>query len=336
MDRIKMSSPFDKNTEAPKSAFKELAIESQAEVKAVTEKLAIGHKPVASNRWSAENMRAWMNKSKITKKSSICALFVGHPKVGKSGVLLDVLTESDIDEGKQLIVYELNSDQGCDVNKKEFHNNNDNIIILNPREYIQDKEGIWQPDYIATMAKIKSSIQTIKEDIESNKLNVKAIGFDGLDIFLSEICESQMRMEEHIDAAGGVSMRFWKNRNKYYYDTLNMIFDIDVDKYFTTHYSSRSRDDKTGQYNDKRTVSKLNDSLVYGCQKSTADKVHQIVEFTDQTRIIAGKKHIRIVATIVADRRSLNTYMNDIVIAETGSDGKIKWNGKELLERKLE
>ncbi len=314
-----MSSPFEK-----------LVDQSKTLEQTVTEKLAEGHK--VPSRFSPENMREWMKKSKQTKNSSICALFIGHPKVGKSGVLLDCRTEQDKIDGKKIIIFELNSDQGCDVNKSIFHNNDDNIVILNPREYKLDEQGIWQPDYITTMSRIKAAIQTIKEDIK-NESNIKAIGFDGLDIFLSEICESQMRMEEHIDAAGGVSMRFWKNRNKYYFDVLNMIFDLDIQKYFITHYAPRSRDEKNGQYNDKRTISKLNENLVYACQKSTSDKVHQIVEFTDQTRIVSGKKHVKIVVTIVADRRSLDTYMKEIVIAETGQDGKVKWNGQSILER---
>jgi hypothetical protein len=337
-----MASPFenkpvDKSPPAATSIFKGLAEDYKVGQTVIAEKLAAGHKPVKSERFSAENMRAWMDKSKKTKKSSICALMIGHPKIGKSGVLLDCLTDQDIIDGKKLIIFELNSDQGCDVNKKEFHGDNDNIIILNPSGdrdmYIQDKEGNHQLDYIAVMAKIKATIQTIKEDIENGDESVKAIGFDGLDIFLSEICESQMRMEEHIDAAGGVSMRYWKNRNKYYYDVLNMILSIDVDKYLITHYAPRSRDDKTGQYNDKRTVSKLNDNLVYSCQKSTTDKMHQIIEFTDHTQIKQGKKHVKIVATMIADRRSFNSYMDNITIAETGPDGKVVWNGKAILER---
>lgn len=315
----------------PKSAFKELANESKEADKVVTEKLAVAHKTPTGERFSAEKMREWMQKSTKTKKSSICALYIGPPKIGKSGVLLDIRTDEEIAKGRKLYIFELNSDQGADVNKAIFHPNDDNIIVLNPREYLLDKDGIWQPDYIGTMAKIKQCIQVIKEDYEAGT-DIKAVGVDGLDIFLGEICESQMRMEEHIDAAGGVAMRFWKNRNKYYYDVLNMIFDIDVDKYFITHYAPRSRDDK-GQFNDKRTISKLNETLVYACQKSTADKVHQIVEFTDETKIVAGKKHVKITATMIADRRTLNTYMDKITIAETQSDGTVKWNGQTLLER---
>ena len=337
-----MINPFEKKVAPkedapPSSTFQVLSNESKVVQEAVVTKLAIGHKVPTGKRFSPENMRAWMEKSKKTKKSSICALMIGQPKIGKSGVLLDCLTDEQIAAGKKLIIFELNSDNGCDVNKKEFHNENDNIIVLNPSEdssmYIPDKEGNLQLDYIAVMAQIKATIQTIKQDIENGDDTIQAIGFDGLDIFLTEVCESQMRMEEHIDAAGGVAMRYWKNRNKYYYDVINMLLSIDVDKYFITHYAPRSRDDKTGQYNDKRTVSKLNESLVYACQKSTTDKMHQIIEFDDRTQIVKGKKQVKIIATMVADRRSLNSYMDNLIIAETGPDGKVKWNGKAVLTK---
>lgn len=312
------------------SPFKQLAEESKVTEKAANIEMSVIHK--TTGRFTKENLRAWMQKGKQTKKSDICALLVGDPKIGKSGVLLDALSDEDITTGKQMIIFEMNSDQGCDVNKKLFHAEKDNIMILNPREYIQDKEGKWVLDYIATMEKIKSTIQLIKEDVEAG-VNIKVIAIDGLDIFLSEICESQMRMEEHIDAAGGVAMRFWKNRNKFYYDVINMMLDIDVDKYFITHYSLRSRDDKTGAYNDKRTVSKIDEKLVYNCQKSTTDKVHQVIEFEDQTRIVSGKRKIKIVAHMIADRRSYDNYMKTLIIAETDEDGTVKWNGKNILER---
>lgn len=317
MGKLNMVSPFEK-----------LANESKVSEQIVNEKLTEGHK--SPSKFSLENMREWVEKSKKPKNSSICALFVGDPKIGKSGVLLDCRTEQEKQEGKKIVVFELNRDNGCSLNKKEFHQNDENIIILNPWEDVQDKDGIWSPDYLSTMSRIRSAIQMYKEDIQ-NGANIKMIAFDGLDIFLNEICESQMRMEEHIDAAGGVSPRFYKNRNKYYYDTINMLLDIDIAKVFITHFSPRSRDDKTGQYNDRRSISKLNENLVYSCQKSTGDKMHQIVEFVDRTRIVNGKKQIKIVATIVADRRSYDNYMKEIVIAETGSDGKVKWNGQNIL-----
>jgi len=330
MGSVNMATPFKKVEDSPPSVFKEMSEEINAANKEKELKIAAGHK--SSPRFSSENMRKWIDDGKKTKKSSICALLVGDPKIGKSGIALDCRTEQQKNDNEKVIVFELNSDQGTNLNKATFHKEDDNIVVLNPREYSKDEEGEWMPDYILTMSRIKSAIRMIKEDI-NNGDKIVAIVLDGLDIFLNEICEGQTRINEEIDAAGGLGIRFYKNRNAYYYNILNLLFDLDVDKYLITHYASRTRDSNTGIWNDRRTVSKLNENLVYAAQKSTSDKVHQIIEFTDKTRIVNGKRQVKIIATIVADRRSLETYMKEIVIAETGSDGKVQWYGQNILNK---
>lgn len=282
--------------------------------------------------YTNENIADWIQSSQKPKKSSICVLFVGHPKSGKTGVALDCRTNQDKEEHKKVVAIELNSDQGCDVCRKEHHDNDPDIIVLNPREYSKDSKGEWQPDYVKTMARIKATLQYLKD--EQDNLNMKAIIFDGLDIFLSEICEAQMRVDEHLDVSGGVSPRFWKKRNEYYFKILNMLFDIDVDKYLLTHYGSRRRNDKTGDWDDERQVSKADPTLVYSCQKTTPDKMHQIVEFADNTRVEKGVKKIELIATIISDRRTLETHMDTICIAKTDESGKVKWFGQSILEKK--
>ena len=182
------------------------------------------------------------------------------------------------------------------------------------------------------MEKIKATLQELRDNLD--EYNLKAVVFDGLDIFLGEICEQQMRADEHVDVSGGLSQRFWKKRNDYYFQTLNLLFDIDVDKYFITHYAPKRRNDKTGDLDDDRYESKLNNLLVFACQKSTPDKMHQIVEFTDNTKITKGVKQVELVATIISDRRSLDSHMTPIIFAKTGEDGKVKWTGQSILERK--
>ena len=268
----------------------------------------------------------WIKEKRSITTNSVCVMFVGHPKTGKTGCALDCRTDEEIKSNKKIIAIELNSDQGCEINRNKHHNNDQNIIILNPREYSYDEKGEWQPDYIKTMAKIKSLLQYLKNNID----DVAAIVFDGLDIFLTEICESQMRIDEHIDITGGVSLRYWQKRNEYYYKILNMLLDINTNKYLITHFTSRRRDDKTGAYDDDRLVSKVDDKFVHACQKNTPDKVHQIVEFHDNTKIVDGKPVIELVATIVSDRTNLITHMKKVVIAKNEED-KIIWNGKALL-----
>lgn len=282
--------------------------------------------------FTKEQIKTWINEAKKPKRSSICALFIGHPKSGKTGVALDCRTEEDKKAHKRIIAFELNSDQGCDVCRKEHFGNDPDIIVLNPREYSTDSKGKYVPDYILTMEKIKATLQEIRDDLDA--YNLKAVVFDGLDVFLGEICEQQMRADEHVDVSGGLSQRFWKKRNDYYFQVLNLLFDIDVDKYLITHYSPKRRNEKTGDFDDDRYPSKLDSNFVYGCQKTTPDKCHQIIEFTDKTKIEKGVKKVKLVATIISDRRSLDRHLDEIIIAETGEDGKAKWTGQTILERK--
>ena len=276
--------------------------------------------------FSDDDIVRWIKASRNPKKSDICAMFVGHPKTGKTGCALDCFTDEEKESGLKVIAIELNSDNGCELNRKQYHQG-ENIVVLNPREYSQDESGDWQPDYVRTMAKIKSLIQYIAHNTD----DVGAIVFDGLDIFLSEICESQMRIDEHIDISGGVSQRYWKKRNDYYFKIVNMILDIDVDKYFITHFAVR-RTDENGNFDDDRTVSKVDERFVYACQKTTADKMHQIVELHDKTRIVNGKPQIELTATIVSDRRNLASHMQTITIAKSEGD-EIVWNGRAILKR---
>jgi len=175
------------------------------------------------------------------------------------------------------------------------------------------------------------SIKILKDDIENGTLKA-IIGFDGLDSFQSKVCEGQMRMDHHLDVTGGVSPRYWKKRNEYYDEVIELLLSIDTDIYFITHFVERSRDQDTHLFNDKRTVSKLDPNFVYGCDKGTANMMSQIVEFNDDTKIVQGKKQAKLRATIISDRRDLARHMDEIIIAEEIND-KIVWSGKSILKR---
>lgn len=246
----------------------------------------------------------WMNKGESIK-SEICALFVGDPKTCKTGTALDRRTPEDIAAGKKIICIELNSDNGCKINKKIFHKDDPSIIVVDPREFSVDGSGDWEFDYIKTMAKIKAFLAYIKSN--QDKLNIKAIVFDGADVYLSEVCEGQMRMDEHIDVSGGVKMTYWKRRNKYFYDVMNMLFTIDVDKYIITHYK---KDDEGKK--------------IYSIQANFPDKVHQTVEFRKD------EKTNKTYAKVVDDRRNKpEILLKDQLIMEI-VDGKKVWHKLEL------
>ncbi len=241
--------------------------------------------------------------------SEICALYVGLPKTTKTGCSLDIRTPEEIQEGKKIWVMELNSDNGSKLNKKVFWNDDPSIIVIDPREFnIDETTGDWNFDYIKTMAKIKAFLMYLK--LNYKKLNTKAIVVDGIDVLLSEICENQLRMEKNLDAAGGVQMSFWKIRNKYFYDILNMLFTIDVDKYLITHLK---------EDNDTK-------KLVYSVQKDLPDKLHNIVEFRKDEK--ANKCY----AKVVADRRNRPDLLGKefCTMESDPVTGKRIWHGFKL------
>lgn len=256
--------------------------------------------------FTSKDIEGWMAEGESIK-SDICALLVGDPKTGKTGMALDCRTEEEKKAGMKIICIELNSDNGCKLNKKTFHSDDPSIIVIDPREFsINEVTGDWEFDYIQTMAKIKAFLMYVKQNL--GKLNLKAIVFDGGDVFLSEICENQMRMDEHIDVSGGVKMTFWKKRNKYFYDVMNLLFTIDVDKYIITHFKEEMDTKKK----------------IYSIQKDFPDKMHQIIEFKKDPKT---NKHY---AKITDDRRNKPALLNqDILIMEI-TDGKKIWHGLKL------
>lgn len=263
--------------------------------------------PVAPT-FSTKEIEGWITEGNSVN-SEICALYVGLPKTTKTGCSLDCRTPEEIAEGKKIWVLELNSDNGSKINKKVFWKDDPSIIIIDPREFsIDETTGDWNFDYVKTMAKIKAFLMYLKQNYK--RLNTKIIVLDGIDVLLSEICENQLRMEKNLDAAGGVTMSFWKIRNKYFYDIVNMLFTIDCDKYLITHLKE--------DFDSKK--------LIYSVQKDLPDKLHQIVEFRKD------EKTNKFYAKVVADRRDRPDLLGkEFCTMETDPmTGKRIWHGFKL------
>ena len=254
--------------------------------------------------FSAKDMEAFMEGGKVVN-STICALIVGPPKSCKTGICLDSISKEELEKGMKVVYLEFNHDHGGRINKKIFHSDHPGIIVLDPTETSADENGDEVVDYIRTMTKIKVFLKYLKDN--KDKLNLKAIVVDGADRFLSEICERQMRLDENIDVTGGVSLKYWMVRNRYFHDVMDRLLEIDVDKYIISH---PKEDKDTGK-------------ISYGVQKDFPDRVHQIVE----TRY--DVKTNKYYAKIVADRRDNPNLNKDILIMEV-VDGRKIWYGLKL------
>lgn len=256
--------------------------------------------------FSNKDIEEFLNEG-VVVNSDICSLIVGLPKTAKTGICLDSRTEEEIKEGKKLVYIEFNHDHGGRINKKVFHKNDPSILVIDPTVVeADDITGEDKVNYIKTMAKIKATLRYIKENKE--KLNIKTIIVDGADRFLSEICEQQMRLDEHIDVTGGVSLKYWLKRNKYFHDVMDMLLNIDVDKYIISH---PKEDKETGK-------------ITYGVQKDFPDRVHQIL----MTRY--DEKTNKFYVKVIADRRDRPDLIGKEFITMEIIDGKKKWYGFRL------
>jgi hypothetical protein len=259
----------------------------------------------AAPLFSDVDIEKWMEEGK-TIHSGICCLISGAPKTCKTGITLDCRTEEEIKDGMKIIYIECNHDNGGRINKKVFHKDDPNIITLDITELkIDEDTGDQVVDYQRSMAKVKALLKWVRENKE--KLKLKALIFDGADRFLSEYAERMMRLTENIDVTGGVSMKYWMLRNRYFNDVMDRLLEIDVDRYIITHPKT---DTDTGK-------------VTYGVEKNFPDRVHQIIE----TRF--DPKTNKYYAKIVADRRD-NSLLNKEIIVMEIVDGKKIWHNYKL------
>lgn len=204
--------------------------------------------------FSNEEIEAWM-KEKSSIISTECIGIIGADGTGKSGIALDCRTPEEVKEGKKIIVLDL--DGGCLPIKIKYHNNDENIIVKDPTVYKTDEEGT-NVDYEATMEKIMATVTWLNSKKDKS---IKAIVLDGCDKLL-KIAEYQMRIDEHIDAVGGVQLRYWNKRNISYFRILEAIKKLPCDKYFITHLKT---DRDTGK-------------IIPAWEKTTSDFLWSILE----------------------------------------------------------
>src|SRR3990167_6565265 len=158
--------------------------------------------------YSNEQVKEWFNV-KYSNKVLLNLLILGLDGTGKSGIAVDLLSEQDIKEGKKIVIIDL--DGGNLPIIETYHKNKiNNIICINPLLTCETNEGT-EIDYKRTFAKIRAVVRYIEQNYQQEK--IKAIIFDGLSTAL-KYAELNMRMEKHLLPDQGVSMLYWKNRNK--------------------------------------------------------------------------------------------------------------------------
>lgn len=163
-------------------------------------------------------------------KSKVCALLYGKDGTGKSGIVLDAAKQLKDDE--KMVIIDL--DGGCEPIALTHHSDeykNRKIIIKNPIvATVTDKDV--EIDYQQTMNNIKKVLYYLKNNIEKHK--VRIIVLDGLSTLL-KYCEYQTRSDKHIAADGGMQLRYWINRMRFFLTIMEVAKSLPCDRYFIAH-----------------------------------------------------------------------------------------------------
>ena len=201
-------------------------------------------------------------------------------------------------------------DRGVTTLKDEFWGSDDRIIVLDPYEYVLEKQtNRLRVDYQATMTKVKSVLFYLKVN---DWPGLHTILLDGLDALLT-LAELQMRVDLDTDEASGISRRYWIRRNRYFDETFDLMMSLDLCRIFTNHFKV-SRPDE-----------------IYGTRDSL-QAVNQIYECSIET---SGLLDFALTATVMADRVSLGNLGRKWNIAERKGE-EVTWYGLPPLKNAVD
>lgn len=164
--------------------------------------------------------------------SPICCVLYGDDGVGKSGVALDSRTKEDIENGRKVVVIDLDNSSG--PLKTRYFPNDENIVILDPVE-LDMKGGI---DYVSSYNKVLAIVKYLIEN--EKELNLASVCLDGLDSLL-KMCEYVMRYEDlKIDPDAQIKDSWqWARRNRRYLTVVLLLKRLQCNRFFTTHLKDR-------------------------------------------------------------------------------------------------
>lgn len=133
----------------------------------------------------------------------LCGL-AGPPGSGKSGLILDSLSDEELAEGAE--VWHIDYDRGGKTSKHAHHRGKKNIIIFDPIVMNTDVEIQDQIDYLATYERTMKLLKMANEQVDAQLAHYKKHGkmpkpylktllFDGADKF-KDVCENIMKIHD--------------------------------------------------------------------------------------------------------------------------------------------
>ena len=182
--------------------------EEKKVTKKVTKKKAAPQKEAwleksANPAWA--QIEAARTKNLISEKTYYVLMGIwGPPKSGKTGAVLDSLTQEEKENGAEIHHYDF--DLGGETTKSAHHEGDTNILVLNPWVMTTTAASRVPYDYPATfqntMDYLRAAVEMAKGQIayygehgEMPKPYLKTVIFDGADHWL-HICETIMKVDD--------------------------------------------------------------------------------------------------------------------------------------------
>ena len=100
----------------------------------------------------------------------LCGL-AGPPGSGKSGLILDSLTEKELEEGAE--VWHIDYDRGGKTSKHAHHRGKKNIVVFDPIVMNTDVEIQDQIDYLATYKRTMDILKMANEQVDAQLAHFK-------------------------------------------------------------------------------------------------------------------------------------------------------------------
>ena len=255
----------------------------------------------------------------------LCSI-TGNPKVGKTGLVLDCRTEEEIEKGMKILV--LDFDNGAEPTWDAAWDRDENIVIFNPIKVRVDGSTDWEE----TFNNANYFCAYAKELIEEG--NVKAFCLDGVDKafegssdVLRELLVKQQTREGSIVKATDsvrVSTLDWKIRNRIYNRLLDLVCNLQCDRFLITHMKP-----VYDNINVPTPVGEIPD-----WHKSTPARFIQMIHIDKVSRMDGDKEHTSYIAKLTASKTNPKLVGKEWTIFTT--NGENKWFGiSELREGKL-
>lgn len=273
--------------------------------------------------YSNKDVEKWFEAGKGTTASRLCVVLYGHDGVCKTGAAMDCYSKKDVEEGKQIIIFDLDGSAG--PIKSAYHKDIENIVIFDP--FILTPKG--EIDYVSTYNKILAAVRYLIE--EEKDLKLHAVIFDGLDTLL-KICEYVMRYEDlKLDPDTQIKDSWqWQRRNRRYHTVVMLLKKLRCIKFFTTHLKPKMAWQKKGASDTRELVAT---SFEPDWEKSTPGIMFQKVLLT--RRAIAESEEVVFEASIEKAKGALHLEGKSYTVARVFK-GETEWYGLKQMLKELE